>query len=101
MVEPLDVVARRSTDVIAVEDPHVGAVLKFICENARWPIAVDDVVARGKLPRRSLEIRFRELLGRSIGEEIRAHFASRYASSFSRRQACRCGRSRRLPGSTV
>jgi LacI family transcriptional regulator len=70
VVEPLGVVARRSTDVIAVEDPHVGAVLKFIRENARWPIAVDDAVAQGKLARRSLEIRFRELLGRSIGEEI-------------------------------
>lgn len=70
VVDPVTVVARRSTDVIAVEEPHVAAAMKFVRENARWPIGVEDVVAQAKLSRRSLEIRFRQCLGRSIGEEI-------------------------------
>ena len=70
VVDALDVVARRSTDVIAVEDPEVAAALNFIRENARWPIGTEDVVGRSTLARRSLEIRFRRSLGRSIREEI-------------------------------
>ena len=60
VVDTVAVVSRQSTDVIAVEDAQVSAALKFVRENARRPIAVEDVVARGELARRSLEIRFRQ-----------------------------------------
>ena len=66
-VEPLWVVARQSTDVVAVEDPDVAAALRFIRENAKGPIGVDHVVEQVALLRRALEIRFQRRLGRSTG----------------------------------
>jgi LacI family transcriptional regulator len=70
VVEPLRVVARRSTDVIATEDRHVARSLQFIRDQARQPIGVDDVVAAAGISRRGLEIRFRQALGRPIRAEI-------------------------------
>jgi LacI family transcriptional regulator len=69
-VEPLWVVPRRSTDVVAVEDQEVAAALRFIRRNAKGPIGVRDVVAQVALSRRALEIRFERSLGRSIRSEI-------------------------------
>jgi LacI family transcriptional regulator len=69
-VEPLWVVARQSTDVVAVEDQEVATALRFIRQNARGPIGVEDVVAQVALSRRTLEIRFERSLGRSIRTEI-------------------------------
>jgi LacI family transcriptional regulator len=69
-VESLWVVPRRSTDVIATEDRHVAAALRFIRDHARQPIRVGDVIAEAGPSRRGLEIRFRNLLGRSIRSEI-------------------------------
>ncbi len=70
MVEALWVVARRSTDVFATDDRHVGKALRFIRDHAKQPISVDDVVEHAGPSRRGLEIRFREILGRSIRTEI-------------------------------
>lgn len=64
------VVARRSTDVLLHEDPEVAAALRFIHDNAGRPIRVYDVVASLGAARRTLEIRFRQALGRSIHAEI-------------------------------
>jgi LacI family transcriptional regulator len=69
-VEPLWVISRQSTDVVAVEDQKVGIALRFIRQNARNPIGTDDVVAQTGLSRRTLEIRFARSLGRSIHTEI-------------------------------
>ena len=66
----LRVVARRSTDIIAVDDPSVSAAMRFIRERIREPIGVEDVVAQAKTSRRSLELRFRQVLGISIGRDI-------------------------------
>lgn len=70
LVEPLWVVARRSTDVIAVEDRHVSHALRFVRDHARQPIGVNDVVKQSELSRRALEIRFQAEMGRSIRQEI-------------------------------
>lgn len=70
LVEPLWVVARASSDMIAVEDREVRAAMVFIRENARRPIGVNDVVKHTDTSRRALEIRFHRTLGRSIREEI-------------------------------
>lgn len=70
VIEPLWVARRRSTDVIASEDQHVSAALRFIRDNARHAIDVGDVVVHSGVSRRGLEIRFRQLLGRSVREEI-------------------------------
>jgi LacI family transcriptional regulator len=69
-VDPLWVVSRQSTDVVAVEDQEVAAALRFIRQNANKPIGVNDVVAQISLSRRSLELRFENCLGRTIRTEI-------------------------------
>jgi LacI family transcriptional regulator len=70
MVDALWVVPRRSTDVIATDDRHVSIALRFIRDNARQTISVDDVVRQAGPSRRGLEIRFRDVVGRSIRNEI-------------------------------
>jgi len=70
LVNALWVVARPSTDVIAVEDRDVAAAILYIRDNARRPIGVRDVVKHAAISRRALEIRFLHILKRSIREEI-------------------------------
>ncbi len=65
------VVARLSTDILAVEDPQLMKALRFIRDHARENIRVVDVARAGGLSRRALENRFRWELGRSILQEIR------------------------------
>jgi LacI family transcriptional regulator len=71
-VEPLGVTARQSTDVLAIDDPHVAAALRYIREHACEGATVGDVLARVPLSRTILERRFRKYLGRSPQGEIRA-----------------------------
>ncbi len=67
---PLGVVTRQSSDLIAVEEPHVAAALRFIAAHAAQPIRVSDVMRAVPIARRTLEERFRARLGRSLLEEI-------------------------------
>jgi LacI family transcriptional regulator len=70
LVEPLWVVARPSTDVVAIEDRDVAMAVMFVRDNARRAIGVQDVVRHSAVSRRTLEIRFQKSLNRSIREEI-------------------------------
>jgi len=65
------VVTRRSTDILAVADPHLAAALRFIRDHAREMIGVPEVVHCAGVSRRLLEKRFQETLRRSILSEIR------------------------------
>lgn len=65
------VFARRSTDVIAVEEPHLARALRFIRDNARQPMTVEEVARACGLSRRALEKRFRRELGQTVLESIR------------------------------
>jgi LacI family transcriptional regulator, galactose operon repressor len=69
-VQPLGVVTRRSTDVLAVGDADVSAAVHFIREHACDGIAVKDLLHQVPLSRRVLEGRFRKLLGRTPHDEI-------------------------------
>ncbi len=70
-IPPRGVVTRKSTEVLAVEDPKVSAALKYIQGNfSRGNLSVVDVVAHTRLPRRSLERAFREELQRTMLHEI-------------------------------
>jgi LacI family transcriptional regulator len=71
VVEPLHVVARRSTAIDAQEDPEVAAAIHFLHDHACGPIGVGDIVRHLAISRRALEIRFRRSLGRSLHDEIR------------------------------
>ena len=70
-ITPKGVVTRRSTETLAVEDRDVADALSYIQENFRkGNLSVDDVVAHGRVPRRSLERAFRAELQRTILHEI-------------------------------
>jgi LacI family transcriptional regulator len=70
-VSPTHIVHRQSTDLLAVSDPEVVVAIRFIKENAKNKILVDDVVKITRIGRRSLEQRFRKTIHRSIYDEIR------------------------------
>lgn len=65
------VTTRHSTDVLATEDVEVAKAVQFIRQRAFELIGVADVLAVVAVSRRSLERRFREVLRRGVGEEIR------------------------------
>jgi LacI family transcriptional regulator len=70
VVESLGVVRRRSTDIVAVDDADIANALQFIRRQHGRTISVDQVADEVGMSRRSLEKRFREMIGRSILEEI-------------------------------
>jgi LacI family transcriptional regulator len=70
LVSPRGVVARQSTDSVAIADPVVARAARYIRENAHHAIGVDDVLARSGVSRSTLERRFRAALGRSPHDEI-------------------------------
>jgi LacI family transcriptional regulator len=57
------VVARQSTDTIAIEDPQLAAAVHFIHDHLREPFGIERVVQATSISRRQLETRFRRLLG--------------------------------------
>lgn len=69
-IEPTGVVARRSTDALAIPDADISAALRFIRENACRPIHVGDVVDHVAISLTALKERFRQWVGRSVHEEI-------------------------------
>jgi LacI family transcriptional regulator len=71
LVSPTHVVQRQSSDILAVNDPEVASAVRFIKENARNKILVNDVVEITRVSRRTLEQRFRKTVHKSIYEEIR------------------------------
>jgi LacI family transcriptional regulator len=70
LAEALEVVTRRSTDVLALEDREVTQALRYIHENAGRPLRVDEIVKPLAVSRRALEIRFQRAVGRSLHDEI-------------------------------
>lgn len=69
-IEPVQVITRMSTDVIAVEDPYVSSAIQFIREHAYEDLKVEDVLRHIPLSRRSLDHRFMNALDRTPHEEI-------------------------------
>lgn len=69
-VPPVGLVTRRSTDVLAIDDADVAAAVRFIREHACDGIGTGDVLRRVSLSRSTLQRRFRNVLGRSIHDEI-------------------------------
>jgi LacI family transcriptional regulator len=67
---PRGVVTRRSTDVIASEDPEVNRAISFIRENAARPLSVIDVLAHLNMSRAALQTRMKHVLGHTIHQEI-------------------------------
>jgi LacI family transcriptional regulator len=70
LVAPLGIADRRSTDCLALDDPHVTRAIAYIREHACRGLKVTDVLQLVPLTRRVLDSRFRQLLGRTVHEEI-------------------------------
>lgn len=70
LVQPSGVATRRSTDILAIDDPYVAQALRIIRGRACDPIFVGDVVREVPLCRRALERRFLDVMGRSMHREI-------------------------------
>jgi LacI family transcriptional regulator len=67
---PLAVATRQSTDAAALAEPTLAAALRFIRENSRERIGVEDIAAACGLSRSSLERRFRAVVGRGPLAEL-------------------------------
>lgn len=65
------IVARRSTDIVAIADVPVAKALRFIRDHARRPVSVEEVSRAAGLSRRALERRVRSETGASILDQIR------------------------------
>jgi LacI family transcriptional regulator len=70
LLKPLGVVARGSTDTLAVADPEMSHAVRYIRAHACDGINVSDVLAQVSMSRRVFETQFRKLFGRRPHEEI-------------------------------
>jgi LacI family transcriptional regulator len=70
LVKPLGVLARQSTDVLAIDDRFIAAALKHIREHACDGLDVDGILKVVPLSRSVLERRFTQILGISPKGEI-------------------------------
>jgi LacI family transcriptional regulator len=71
VIDPLGVHARKSTDLLAIEDAEVAKAVRYIREHACEGIRVDNVLEDMAMSRRSFEKRFRLAMGRPPHVEIR------------------------------
>lgn len=71
LTPPLEVVVRRSSDVLAIEDPLVAAAVRWIHGNFSSRMTVPAVARAVRSARQRLERRFRQSLGRTVLEEVR------------------------------
>lgn len=68
---PGEVVERRSTDMLAVDDPDVGEALRFIRDRLEEARTVDDIVGHVSVSRRTLDKRFLATIGHTPADELR------------------------------
>jgi len=65
------VIAKLSSDTLAVSDPQVASVMRFIQTNFRKPIGMREILDAVPMSRRSLERKFRLAFGLSVIDRIR------------------------------
>jgi LacI family transcriptional regulator len=70
LVPPTGIVARRSTEVLALEDRHLAAGLRFLRENAFHTFRVDDAARVAGMSRRVFERRFAAQIGHPPKAEV-------------------------------
>ncbi len=71
LVMPVQVVARQSTDTLAIEDADIAGVVRSIRRTATKKMTVAALLKGLPVRRRTLERRFRALVGHSMHDEIR------------------------------
>lgn len=70
LVVPDPVIVRQSSDVLSIPDESVCRALRFIRDHGHQRMTVPQVVRVSGTNRRTLELRFRRYLNRSLLEEI-------------------------------
>ncbi|KAB7731331.1 helix-turn-helix domain-containing protein [Rudanella paleaurantiibacter] len=70
VVEPTQIITRQSTDIYATHDEYIALSLKYIHQNIDKNLQVDQVVKQVPLSRRSLEMRFQQVIGYPIYKYI-------------------------------
>jgi LacI family transcriptional regulator len=70
LLPPTQVVTRHSTSMFAVDEPIVTAAMHYIRNHVSEPLRVSMIAERLAVRRRTLEQKFRELLGRSVLDEV-------------------------------
>lgn len=71
LLPPKSVIARESTDYLAVEDEVVAEALRFIASHLSDPLTVDMIAREIPVSPRSLQLKFDAALNRSVSEEVR------------------------------
>lgn len=71
VVDPVGVVHRQSTELVAIADAVVAKAMAFIQDHASEGIKVKDVLGAVAISRSSLEIRFKTSLGYTIRAAVR------------------------------
>jgi LacI family transcriptional regulator len=69
-VAPRGVITRLSTDMVASEDEEVNRAVRYIRENACGGVQVSDVVNFMGMSRATLQQRMKQIVGRTIHQEI-------------------------------
>ena len=70
-IPPAGLVGRASSDVLAVSDEEVANAIRYMQVHACDPMRVEDMMGELKVSRRTLEKRFRTIVGRTLHDEIR------------------------------
>lgn len=70
LFSPAGVQMRQSTDLIAIEDEDVAQTLRILREKTCEGITIAEIVERIGLSRRTLERKFHQIYGRTLGEEM-------------------------------
>jgi len=71
LIEPREIVVRRSTDAVAIEDDTLAKAFRIIKEEKSAALTVEDLAKRVGLSRSLLERRFRKYTRKSPQEAIR------------------------------
>jgi LacI family transcriptional regulator len=99
-IEPERVVARKSTEILAIDDPVVAGLVAELREHLNKPFGVEWLVQHSNRSRRWLEVHFRRALGQSpltIINNLRVAKASEMLRSISNKHvaltdiATQCG----------
>lgn len=70
LLAPQGVVARESTDVLAIDDRELSEAIRYIRQHACEGLRIKELVGKIPLSRRGLERKFLDLLGRTPKDEI-------------------------------
>jgi len=70
-IPPAGLIVRSSSDVLAVPDEQVANAMRYMQVHACDPMRVEDMMASLGVSRRTLEKRFRSLIGHTLHDEIR------------------------------